>query len=266
LKPVDLCAGMYVRLVRDESELEDGLRALDTVPTNARQQPRRTRYLLEEYMTGEEVSVETATDHGQTSVIGITDKTLGGFPAFIEVGHMFPARLERRDALATQDLVRQALTAVELDHGVAHTEVKLTPRGPRIVEINARLGGNYIPDLVRKVTSVDIPQVMVQLALGEHPDLTPRTTGVRSAAVRFLLTPEPGQLVRVDGTEALASDPNIVDWEFKAHPGQVVRRPVDNSDYLGRVMVVDRTGHNARQRAEAVAALVKLDVAQEARV
>jgi biotin carboxylase len=266
LKPVDLCAGMYVRLVRDESELEDGVRALDSVPNNARQQPRRARYLLEEYMTGEEVSVETATDHGQTSVIGITDKALGGFPAFIEVGHMFPAYLEPQVALVTQDLVQRALAAVGFDHGVAHTEVKLTPGGPRIVEINARLGGNYIPDLVRMVTRVDIPQVMVELALGHHPDLTPRTTGVRSAAVRFLLTPEPGQLMRVHGIEALVNDPSVVDWEVKARPGQVVRRPMDNSDYLGRVMVIDREGQNARQRAEIAAARVQLEVAQAARV
>jgi biotin carboxylase len=260
LKPVDLCAGMYVRLVHDRSELETGLNALDGFPINARQQQRPARYLLEEYMLGDEVSVETATRHGETSVIGITDKTLGGFPAFIEVGHMFPARLEPDAVHATCSLVKRTLEAVGFEHGVAHTEVKLTARGPRIVEINVRLGGNYIPDMVRAVTGIDIPRIMVQLAVDEAPTLVPVRTDVSSAAVRFLLAPEPGRLASVDGVESLSADPNVIDWEITAKPGQVVRRPADNSDYLGRVMVVDRDGPYARELAETAARRVRLEV------
>jgi biotin carboxylase len=263
-KPVDLCAGMYVRLVRDWAELESAMSALDGFPINARQQPRPPRFLLEQFMTGEEVSVETAAYSGETSVIGITDKTLAGYPAFIEAGHMFPARMAPELAENVCNLVRQALDAVGYDHGVAHTEVKLTPLGPRIVEINARLGGNYIPDLVRAVTRLDIPQIMVQLALGERPWLEPSPTDIRSAAVRFLLPSTAGEIVDVEGTDSLSADLHVVDWEVNARAGQVLRRPVDNSDYLGRVMVADREGQNARELAEAAAHRVRITVAQPA--
>jgi argininosuccinate lyase len=257
---------MYVRLVRDWAELESAMSALDGFPINARQQPRPPRFLLEQFMTGEEVSVETATYSGETSVIGITDKALAGHPAFIEAGHMFPARLEPDLAECVCNLVRHALDAVGYDHGVAHTEVKLTPLGPRIVEINARLGGNYIPDLVRAVTRLDIPQIMVRLALGERPPLEPLLTDVRSAAVRFLVPLSAGEVVAIDGTDTLSGDPHVVDWEVTARAGQVLRRPVDNSDYLGRVMVVDRQGQNARELAEAAADRVHINVTQPAAV
>ncbi len=224
------------------------------------------RYLIEEYMTGDEVSVETAAYRDETAVIGITDKTLAGFPSFIEAGHMFPAHLQPELAQATADLVRDTLRAVGFDHGVAHTEVKLTPHGPRIVEVNARLGGNYTPDLVRAVTGVDIPQVMVQLALGERPALAAAAAGVQSAAIRFLLPPEAGQLLALEGVEFLGADPNVVEWEITAQPGLAVRRPVDNSDYLGRVMVLDRAGGHARDLAEAAANRVRLRMAQVAAV
>jgi argininosuccinate lyase len=260
LKPVDLCAGMYVRLVSDEAELRQGVEALEGLPRNARQQPRSTCYLLEEFLVGDEVSVETASFNGHAHVLGITDKTIGGWPAFIEQGHMFPARLDPTQAEATLDLVRKALQAVGYDHGVAHTEVKLTPHGPRIVEINARLGGNYIPDLVRAVAGLDIPQIMVQLALGEQPAVQPVTTGVRSAAVRFFLPECAGKIGEVTGAETLAADRRVLDWELQAHPGQVVRRPADNSDYLGRVIVADRDGPNARELAEQVAGHVRIPV------
>jgi biotin carboxylase len=265
-KPVDLCAGMYVRLVRDRAELDAAMAALEAFPINAREQARPPRFLLEQFMTGEEVSVETGTYRGDTRVIGITDKALAGHPAFIEAGHMFPARLRPELAESACNLVRNALKAVGYDHGVAHTEVKLTPLGPRIVEINARLGGNYIPDLVRAVTCIDIPQVMVELALGERPALEPREGEARSAAVRFLLPTSAGEIVAVHGTDTLAADSHVVEWEVKAEPGMAVRRPVDNSDYLGRVVALDRDGPNARELAEAAANRVQIHLAQHVAV
>jgi biotin carboxylase len=263
LKPVDLCAGMYVRLVRDENELHEGVATLERLSTNARQQPRPQCLLLEEFLEGEEISVETATVGGHTHVLGLTDKTLGGWPAFIEVGHMFPARIEHDLGEAASTLVRDALTAVGYAHGVAHTEVRLTPRGPRIVEINARLGGNYIPDLVRAVCGLDIPLITVLLALGQQPMLERRSTGVESAAVRFLLADRSGEIASVTGSDTWRGDPDVVDWEIKAQPGQAIRQPVDNSDYLGRVIVVDRAGGFARERATALAAQVRIEIVHE---
>jgi len=176
---------------------------------------------------------------------------------------MFPARLDPELGRAAVDLVHEALSAVGYDHGVAHTEVKLTRDGPRIVEINARLGGNYIPDLVRAVSGLDIPEIMVQLALGEQPRLEAAPTDVRSAAVRFLLPEQGGEIVSVSGVETLASEVDVIDWEVKAEPGMVVRQPVDNSDYLGRVVAVHRDGSNARERASAAAERVRIELAPE---
>jgi biotin carboxylase len=100
----------------------------------------------------------------------------------------------------------------------------------------------------------------VQLALGDAPSVTSHDTGVRSAAVRFLLADAAGEIGAVAGTETLTSDPNVVEWEVQARPGQVVRQPADNSDYLGRVMVVDRDGPNARELAERAAARVRIQL------
>lgn len=95
VKPVDLCAGMFVREVVDETELLVAIRALDAFPVNARGQRREPTVLLEELLTGPEVSVETVSAGGSAHVVGITDKSVGGAPAFVETGHMFPAALGR---------------------------------------------------------------------------------------------------------------------------------------------------------------------------
>ncbi|WBB91137.1 ATP-grasp domain-containing protein [Verrucosispora sp. WMMC514] len=262
VKPVDLCAGMLVRLVTDLTQLRAAFDALDAFPVNARGQQRSPRVLLEEVLVGPEVSVETVTVDGATTVLGVTDKSLAGAPWFVETGHMFPAALDAATVTAVRDMAVTALAAVGFDRGVAHTELRLTAAGPRVVEINPRPAGNQITELVRRGTGVDLPMVYTQLALGEQPDLTVTDTGVRSAAISFLLPPRAGTVAGIDGAAALAAAPDVVDWAVKP-VGHRTGEAVSNNAYLGHVMAVDTTGLGARARAEELVAGLRVRYADE---
>ncbi|MFB7377173.1 ATP-grasp domain-containing protein [Kitasatospora purpeofusca] len=251
VKPVDLCAGMFVREVVDETELLVAIRALEGFPVNARGQRREPVVLLEELLTGPEVSVETVSAGGAAHVVGITDKSVAGAPAFVETGHMFPAALEPAEAGAAADTALAALAALGLDQVVAHTEIKLTPSGPRVVEVNPRPAGNRITELVRRVTGVDLAAAAVDVALGRRPDLAVHPTGVTSAAIAFLV-PEGGQaglLDGFDGEDAVRRDPAVVELAL-AGAGREVRPATSNNEYLGHVMTADSVGSGARGAAE----------------
>ncbi|BFO16152.1 hypothetical protein SHKM778_25400 [Streptomyces sp. KM77-8] len=178
VKPVDLCAGMFVRRVDDEEQLAAAVGALAGFPVNARGQRRVPAVLLEELLDGPEVSVETVSHAGAVHVIGVTDKSVGGAPAFIETGHMFPAALSAADADAAEQTALGALKALGLTDGVvAHTEIKLTSAGPRVVEVNPRPAGNRITELVRHVTGIDLAAAFVDVSLGRAPTCGARTPG-----------------------------------------------------------------------------------------
>lgn len=262
LKPSDLASSAFVKLVSNEEELRAGFEALEAFTANFRGQKREQLFLLEEYMDGEEISVEACTLDGVTTVIGITDKSIVGSPYFIEDGHMFPAKLDGMASREAADYVVRALDAVGHDHGVSHTEVKLTSGGPRIVEINPRPGGNYIVELVQHVTGIDILEVQIDLALGRRPDLSPRETGVHSAAIKFLVPPHAGYLAALQGVESLDHDPNVVRHSIDQIEGKTVAAPIDNACYLGHVVTVDRAGPNARARAEEALGRIKMTFGQ----
>ncbi|GLW94215.1 ATP-grasp domain-containing protein [Actinokineospora globicatena] len=260
VKPVDLCAGMFVRVVRNETELGDAVRALAGFPVNARQQVRNPAVLLEELLDGPEFSVETVTVDGRTTVIGVTDKSIVGAPWFVESGHMFPAALSDKETSEVSATAVAAIEALGLDRVVGHTEVKLTAKGPRIVEVNPRPAGNRITELVRRTTGVDLPMLHVQLALGETPEVTPTPTGARSAAVGFLLPPHRGVVAEIDGVDALGAA-DVVEWSVKP-AGHTAGDPTSNNAYLGHVMVVDRVGSGARARVEELVAGLKVRYAE----
>jgi argininosuccinate lyase len=263
LKPVDLCAGMFVRKVDDLAQLRKAHFALQGFPVNARGQRRNPVVLLEELLTGPEVSVETVTFQGQTTVVGVTDKSVAGAPWFVETGHMFPAALDADTEEAVAKTAVSAIEALGLDNVVGHTEIKLTPAGPRVVEVNPRPAGNQITELVRRVTGIDLAAVYAQIALGEKPDLHRVDTGAASAAISFLLPPREGTIGEVGGTDALAADPAVVDWSVKG-AGHRAGSATSNNHYLGHVMVTSGRRGAARGRAESL--IAGLDVRYAAEV
>ncbi|MFD5844169.1 ATP-grasp domain-containing protein [Streptomyces chartreusis] len=255
-KPVDLCAGMYVRRIEHEAELAELCRTLADFPVNARGQRRNPAVLLEELLDGPEVSVETVSYAGAVHTVGVTDKSLGGAPAFIETGHMFPAALPPADIEAAEQTTLGALKALGLtDAVVAHTEIKLTSAGPRVVEVNPRPAGNRITELVRHVTGIDLAAACVDVALGRRPDLRRTDTGLRSAAIGFLVPDRAGTLEALD-RRRLAAEPDVLEVRL-AEPGTAVKAAGSNNEYLGHVMAGDSEGPGARDRVERLLAALR---------
>lgn len=251
LKPADLCAGMFVRRIDDEAALTGAYRDLAAFPVNARGQRRDPGVLLEELLDGPEFSVETVSYAGDTRVVGVTDKSVGGAPAFVETGHMFPAALSAADTEATVDTACRAVAALGLDQVVAHTEIKLTGAGPRVVEVNPRPAGNRITELVRHVTGVDLAAAAVDVALGRTPDLRRTATGLDSAAIGFLVPDRAGTLEGVDGADQVRAADGLLELQL-AEPGKAVKAAGSNNEYLGHVMAGDAAGPGARERVESL--------------
>ncbi|MQS09523.1 ATP-grasp domain-containing protein, partial [Streptomyces alkaliphilus] len=214
--------------------------------------------LVESYLSGPEVSVEVASDHGRHHVLALTHKSLGAEPYFEETGHLVhglpdPGEPAVRVALA-------ALDAVGLTHGVSHIELRLTPDGPRVIEINPRPGGDLIPHLVRLATGVDVVAAAADLSAGLSPDLTP--TRDISAGVRFLYPSTAGRLTRLD------IDPRLgeVAWCERAvatrTPGDEVSPPPGDGLHsrLAHVVATAPTPELCRERLDRAAGSVRATI------
>jgi biotin carboxylase len=157
--------------------------------------------LVEEYLSGPEISVECATVDGITTPLAVTRKDVGFVPYFEEVGHTVSAD----DPLLPEagPVAVQAVRALGITHGVQHVEMRLTSSGPRIIEVNARIGGDVIGRLVRLATGLDLPRIAADIACGNVPSLTP--TKARAAAVKILYAPATGILT----TRHLPAKPGV---------------------------------------------------------
>lgn len=147
--------------------------------------------LVEEFVEGDEYSVEGISFNGQHHILTITQKFTTGAPHFIETGHREPAPVSAEMFERVKQVVVHALDTLDIRNSASHSEIKISADGSiHLIEIGGRMGGDCIgSDLVRYSTGIDYVRAVIQVACGIEPDLTP-TCEPMPVEVRFLFTQE----------------------------------------------------------------------------
>ncbi len=167
--------------------------------TYSKRYSRNGDVVVEEYMDGPEVSVETLTIDGICHVIQITDKITTGAPHFVEMGHTQPTRLPDDLPERIAEVAKAANKAIGITNGPSHTEIIVTHEGPKIVELGARLGGDCITThLVPLSTGVDMVKCCIEIALGEKPNMEAKFN--KGSAIRYF-NQQAGVVTEIIGLE-----------------------------------------------------------------
>ena len=127
-------------------------------------------FLLEEYLDGPEVDVDLVLHEGRCCYSAVSDNGVTVEPYFTETYGILPSLLPIDDQTALTTLAVESVLAIGLDSGVFHIEAKLTSRGPRLIEVNARLGGGPIREMHKRVFGVDLAAEQLRLAVGLAPE------------------------------------------------------------------------------------------------
>ncbi|MEU3975221.1 MULTISPECIES: ATP-grasp domain-containing protein [Streptomyces] len=238
LKPAARAASIGVIRVDSAEELPAGF---EFASAGARDGIESTHVLVEEFLDGPEVSVECVTYRGHTTAVAITRKTLGDPPFFEEVAHCVDAA----DPLLAQvaPVAAAAVKALGITDGVQHVEMRLVNGRPRLVEVNARIGGDMIGHLVSLATGVDLPRAAADVACGLAPDLT--STRSRAAAIRLVYPAYSGTLTerRLDGNFSW-----VERVSFQREVGDRLVLPQDGGDmYTARIGYLITTGASAQE-------------------
>lgn len=190
--------------------------------------------VVEEYMNGPEVSVETLSVDDVCHVIQITDKLTTGAPHYVEMGHSQPTRLDRKTAHRIAEVARMANKAIGIKNGPSHTEIIVTSEGPKVVELGARLGGdNITTHLVLLSTGVNMVECCIKIALGEKPDLEKKWD--KGSAIRYFKQ-HAGVVKNIDGIEEAKKIKGIKQISIVHGVGEKITDVIDSGSRMGFVI------------------------------
>ena len=179
VKPTDRSGSRGVEKVLDPVQLEEAI-------NRARKESFEHKAVIEEFVTGREISVESISYQGKHHILQITDKMTTGSPFFVELEHHQPSSLPEDVKQRVREIVLCALDALHIKFGASHAELKITEDGDiRVIEIGARMGGDFIgSDLVKLSTGYDFLKGVIEVAFGDFCE--PKLTENKFSGVYFL--------------------------------------------------------------------------------
>jgi biotin carboxylase len=250
IKPAASAGSIGVIRVDQPEELPG---AFEFASAGASRSREDTGVLVEEYLDGPEVSVECVTHRGATTAVAVTRKHLGPAPYFDETGHTVDAT----DPLLAQvaPAAAAAVKALGISDGVQHVELRLVDGRPRLIEVNARIGGDMIGHLVRLATGIDLPKAAADLACGTPPDLTPTRSG--AAGIRMLYPAASGTLTARHINQPFAAHtPWLRQIHWIREIGEQLLLPPDGDLFTARAgfyIVTGRTTDEVTERLDTAA-------------
>lgn len=242
VKPVDNMGSRGVRRVDDQAGLEDACRAALLLS-------RSSRVIVEQFMEGRELSLDAVVYRGAITVCGVADRHIFFPPSFVEMGHTMPTDLDEGAVREAEEVFRAGIRAIGIDNGAAKGDIKMTPRGPMIGEIAARLSGGYMSGWTFPLSSgVEVTEAAMNIAVGNPPgDLSPRYH--RTCAERAFIS-IPGTVEQVWGLEDARRSPGVAEVFSRVSPGSEVVFPANNVEKCGNVIALSDTRTGAVDAAE----------------
>lgn len=257
LKPVDSRGARGVLRLRANTDLEWAFQhAQDFSPSS--------RVMVEEYLSGPQISTESVLLEGGGLTPGFIDRNyeyLDRFtPYMIENGGHQPSELAFHDRQAVARLAERAARAMGIATGVAKGDMVLTAKGPKVIEIAARLSGGWMSsDEIPLGTGVDLVGIAIRLALGEkvaEEELVPRYH--RGVAIRYFF-PKLGRVASIKNAEQFKD----VSWVHRlglfVKPGDMIEPVTNHTKRAGFVITTGETRDEAVERAEQVVESIKIE-------
>ena len=90
-------------------------------------------------------------------------------------------------------MTRRAVEALGIEDGPSYTQLRISPGGPEVIEVAARLGGGHDAELVEAATGVELNALALAAALGR--EIAPEDVSgayeerAGGAVTRFLVAP-----------------------------------------------------------------------------
>lgn len=253
LKPSRNSGSRGIAKVSRNMDKGDFIRAYD----EALSESRDHSVLIEQFIEGPEFSIEMIVWRGDIHVLTVTDKKTTGAPHFVELGHNQPSCFSATDVETLKAAAVAGVRALGVNNCACHAEAKLMNGKAYLMEVGARLGGDFIStELTHLSTGVDMVAAAIDVALGVEPDLSAKEEP-KGVCIRYFC-PKPGKLVSISNTEVL-NNPHVYLWEIYPKEGDVIPAVTSSLCRSGHVIVTEKTPQKAIELAERLIESVKFE-------
>ena len=210
-KPVDAYSSRGVKRVNNSEEARC---AFET----AKDISRTHTAIIEEFVEGDELTVDVYVENGIANVLSISNLyKIGEDGKFVIHRSQNPADISDK----VENMIKDAAQKIATSFGLVNTPmlIQLISTGERIsvIEFCARTGGGIKFSMIKKVSGFDVVSAVVDLTLGIKPHYDEAKRPETKYTINEFLYCKPGVLDRLEGFDELLNEGIIVEYhQFKA--------------------------------------------------
>ena len=181
LSTYEIVRNLVSELVVSSGALERKVKMIDEVKSAIEDSSNcaslsNTAIILEEYISGQEVDIDVVMYEREITFAEVSDNGPTVEPYFGETYNCCPSLLPSHDQAELIEMARSIICdALGFNSGVFHIEGKLSPNGPRLIEVNCRMGGGPIRSvhLTRSKVDLVVEQILIAVGLPAFPPALP---------------------------------------------------------------------------------------------
>jgi len=263
LKPAFGAAAMGVKRVNNQKEAAEAYRELSAVidPKNDEIFKQGTDIVVEQYLDGREYDVDVVMRDGKPLFVSVTDNWPTREPYFLATGSTLPSRLlSAKEQKEAGELAIQTAQALGLTDGVVHIEGKYTKEGPRIIEANGRMGGEYVHDWVQAVWGVSLVEENVMAAAGIGGNPFQAVKPLTYLDGEFIIPTESGVISDFDLPESARLQAGFHELRVKKKVGDRIAVPPAGYERAGMLVARGATHAEAQRNLDALRANLLLNI------
>jgi biotin carboxylase len=259
LKPTNRQGSLGVELIgpRDDAEgaWEEVVAAREPGGLRARQGAMDSEYIVEERMSGAEISIQALVAGGRIVFANTTVKDVlpGRYP--IELGHTTPGPISADVAAQLVEQTHRIVRVTAFQYGMLHAEWIFGETGPGLVECAARIPGDRITTLIDFAYGTRVVDDLLRIMEGS--DTSSMGQALLGASIRYL-TAKPGVVVSIAGVDRAREVEDVIDVDVAVREGSVVRPLRSSLDRVGSVLTVAAEAGEARESAIRAAAAIRI--------
>ncbi|MFA5134980.1 MAG: ATP-grasp domain-containing protein [Patescibacteria group bacterium] len=206
----------------------------------------------EEYIDGDEVDIDILLQNGRIKFYSISDnfnKDKGLF--FVDSGQAIPSSLPANVQSYILEMAEMTVEKLGIQNACIHFEAKHSKKGFFPIEVNLRMGGDYVYSYTKSAWGIDLIEYAVKIAIGQYiPKIHAPETPKKYIIGWDLHPDESGMLVELDNPDTLKKLKYVEEVEIYKHIGDPILVPPEGFEHLGWLTVTGENTIDAQDNLE----------------
>ncbi|QQN86012.1 ATP-grasp domain-containing protein [Bacillus toyonensis] len=217
--------------------------------------------LLEEYIDGPQYLVEILVQDGKVHIIAVIEQEITFFERFIVTGYSLLGRVEKRLYNSLFNAINSVIQAFNMKNGACHLELRRIDNVWKLIEINPRISGGAMNDIIEIGHGINLVQETIRLMLGNKPSLVKKH--YKYVYAHYLTVKSTGKLIRVTGKNRSSKYPGVEKVFIKPKKGTTLKPPTSMGHRCGYVLAAADFKAEAKKIALEAAKEISFEIQEE---